>query len=389
MNSLLSFSQLHLKENGPGEYFIKDPIHKIIDFSNQKYWLYELVNTFEFQRLYKIKQLSLNWLNFPSSSHTRLVHSLGVYELCNRFISNFISRGDLSLEKDWKEINIALAYALLHDIGHGPFSHSLEKMIPDFNHEQMGLRLVKSQETKINAVLKKKALKDGLEESFYINEIEKIFNKKSEYKWIIDLVTSEVDIDRLDYLLRDSYHSGVAYGNSIDIDLFIKWSVVKEDENGNKKFSFLIKAKNHIEQFLSARQKMHSDLYLNDVIQTYEDLLKRIFIHVRNNLDEYKNNPEFFELSFFFENVETWDIRRFLKFNDENFMFFLEKFLNSGKDELKELGSCLFGFENNMGMKEYSNKYFFEKKKVKKYENVSMNLWDPETKSFVNTKIID
>lgn len=169
-----------------------------------------------------LKQIALSHWNFPGAFHTRFSHSLGVYELCNRFIKSFIDNGYLDREKNGKEINIALAAALLHDIGHGPLSHVLEFVVPNFEHEEMGIRIIMSRETKVNEILRNKAVEDGLDEEFYCREVSKVLKKNSEYLWVMNLISSDCDVDRLDYLVRDSMHSGVLYGSHIDVDLFIK-----------------------------------------------------------------------------------------------------------------------------------------------------------------------
>ncbi|AEG72415.1 HD/deoxyguanosinetriphosphate triphosphohydrolase domains protein [Mycoplasma haemofelis Ohio2] len=387
MSSLLDFSRLHLRENKAGSFFIKDPILKGINFSKSQFWLYEIVNTFEFQRLSKIKQLSLTVNNFPSSTHTRLTHSLGVYELCNRFIKHFINAGDLDPTKDQVAINIALASALLHDIGHGPLSHTLEKAFPNFHHERMSVKILNLEDTKINSLLRKKALSDGLEEWFYIREIEKVLNKTSEYKWIVDLIASSIDIDRLDFLVRDSYYSGVRYGNTIDVNLFIKWSVLRKDKEGSLRFLFLKKAKNMIGSFLLTRYHMYEELYRNKVSLIYEEILKRIFQTFKKHAEDLKDNFYFQKIKFFFNEESEWNVLEFLELSDEILLFMIDNILKADIPEFRELRALFSGFLNTKNVDEYLEIAPLGASSNVAGELIKVSLWDSKKEEIFNMTV--
>ncbi|AEW44958.1 HD/deoxyguanosinetriphosphate triphosphohydrolase domains protein [Mycoplasma haemocanis str. Illinois] len=387
MSSLLDFSRLHLRENKVGSFFIKDPILKGINFSINQFWLYEIVNTFEFQRLSQIKQLSLTVNNFPSSTHTRLTHSLGVYELCNRFTKHFINAGDLDPVKDKVAINIALASALLHDIGHGPLSHTLEKAFPHFHHEQMSVKILNSADTKINSLLRKKALSDGLHEWFYIREIEKVLNKTSEYKWIVDLISSSIDIDRLDFLVRDSYYSGVRYGNTIDVNLFIKWSLLRNDKEGKLRFLFLKKAKNMIGSFLLTRYHMYEELYKNKVSLIYEEILKRIFQAFKKHSKELRDNFYFRKIKFFFNSESEWNVLEFLELSDEILLFMIDNILKEGIPEFKELRALFSGFLNAKNVDEYLEIWPLDSNENVAGDLIKVNLWDSKKEEIFNMTV--
>lgn len=160
---------------------IKDPLYKniVILNSDKKY-----IETFEFQRLRNIKQLSFVDFVFPSANHTRFSHSIGAYNLMRKVLLNGYIKADSKTKT-----NLRLA-ALLHDIGHGPFSHLWEKVFPSFDHEKS-----------TQDILKK----------FGLDEVASIIDKKSEFS---SLITSTIDVDKLDYMARDSYFAGVSYGFS-------------------------------------------------------------------------------------------------------------------------------------------------------------------------------
>lgn len=391
MNKFLNFSKLHLFEEKPNSFFIKDAIHEEIDFSEDQFWLYELINTKELQRLFNLKQLSLTWWNFPSSTHTRFCHSIGVYELCNRFIKHFLLKGDLDVERDKFQINIALAYSLLHDIGHGPLSHAFERAIPGFHHEKMGCKIISSPETKVNYLLRKKALEDGLEDGFYVSELSKLFNKNSGYKWIEDLVSSDVDVDRLDFLVRDSYYSGVFYGKAINISFLIKWSTLKKNSSGERRLAFHIKAENQLEQFLFARKKMYSDLYCNRVTQVYESILGKIFEFIIKNIEKFKNLNSFRDIDFLFsKDWNDWTIEEFLGLYDWNFLNCLEQSLEMGPEESRKYSGYIFGNFNKLNMvsciEEMGISSFL--KIAKNSEKAKVRLWDPNSKTLIEKDII-
>ncbi|OAL10182.1 deoxyguanosinetriphosphate triphosphohydrolase [Candidatus Mycoplasma haematobovis] len=387
MNNLLNFSKIHLQESEPTEAFIKDPILKTINFSKEQFWLYEIVNTFEFQRLAKIKQLSLTINNFPSCTHTRLTHSLGVYELCNRFTQHFIASGDLDKNKDQIAINIALATSLLHDIGHGPLSHALERALPHFHHEKMAVLLLNSPETKINLLLRKKAKEDNLDEFFYIQEIEKVFNKTSEHKWIIDLISSDIDIDRLDFLIRDSYYSGVQYGSTVDVSLLIKWSLLRKDANGDLRFFFQLKAKYMIGNFLLTRYHMYEELYRNRASLVYEDLLCKTFSYIKENQEYFKNLEPFKKISFLFSELDNWNIMSFLSLTDELFLSLFNELTNMDFKMLKFFRALFLGFSNKEDISTYLSKNPLEKDTSLGGEKITISFWDTKQESIVESTI--
>ena len=127
--------------------FFVDPILKEISFDNENYWMINLVNTPEFRRLSRIKQLGCSDIIFTSASHTRLSHCLGAYEITRRFINQL----DLSIEHPY-ESKVLLCAALLHDLGHGPNSHAFEKYT-GINHEEYTKKIILDKTTNIHKIL--------------------------------------------------------------------------------------------------------------------------------------------------------------------------------------------------------------------------------------------
>ncbi len=178
---------------------LKDPIHGNIHFPDDEIGI---LDSKEFQRLRNIKQLGLSYLVYPSATHTRFEHSVGAYFLASKLAEN------IGFSKDDSQL-IRLS-ALLHDIGHGPFSHSSEHAIlTRFDSKY-------SHEKNTADILKKSAVADHLKKiGFSGTEIAKIaVEGKSKFS---DIISGEIDVDRMDYLVRDSYYTGAAYG-VIDLD---------------------------------------------------------------------------------------------------------------------------------------------------------------------------
>ncbi|MGN0177685.1 MAG: HD domain-containing protein [Methanobrevibacter sp.] len=166
--------------------FIRDSVYGDITLNEFEVKIMDMP---QFQRLRRIKQLGLISLIYPGATHTRFEHSIGTMNLGSKLAE------ELELEKD--EIELIRASALLHDIGHGPFSHVSEGVL-SVPHEEL---------TKF--VITKTSMRDLLEEKFDVNEIVDIVNGKGH---LGPIVSSELDVDRMDYLLRDSHNTGVAYG---------------------------------------------------------------------------------------------------------------------------------------------------------------------------------
>ena len=169
-----------------------DPIYGLITFPSEL--IYELIDHRFFQRLRRISQVGLSSLVYPGAVHTRFHHSMGVAHLCSELILNLRLKGvDISDE----EYEATCAAALLHDIGHGPFSHALEKKILPISHEEITLKMMHLLDAEFEGKLKLTI---------------QIFQNKYERPFLYQMLSSQLDVDRMDYLSRDSYYSGVVEG---------------------------------------------------------------------------------------------------------------------------------------------------------------------------------
>ncbi len=230
---------------------INDPVLGFINIPSD--FLYDLIQHPYFQRLSRIRQLGVASFVYPGTQHTRFLHSLGAMHLTMEAIAQLRSKGNNITEE---EENGVLAAILLHDIGHSPFSHSLENLLSkDIDHEKITLLLLQ----KINSELGGK-----------LNTAIAIFTDTYPKRYLHQLVSSQLDMDRLDYLIRDSFFSGVVEG-TIGAERIIKMLNVKDD-------NLVVEAKGiySIENFLIARRLMYWQVYLHKTTIAAEKMLINI-----------------------------------------------------------------------------------------------------------------
>lgn len=240
------------------EKVFKDPVHNYIHVQDLIIW--RLINTREFQRLRRIRQLGTTYLTFHGAEHSRFSHSLGVYEITRRIISQFERSG----YKDWipEERMLTLCAALLHDLGHGPFSHSIEEAF-EMNHEDWTCRII-LEDTGITEVLREVS-------PDFPQKVASVIAKTYEHEIVVNLVSSPLDADRMDYLLRDAYYTGVNYG-TIDIDRILR---VLRPFNGR----VVVKetGMHAVEDYLMSRYQMYWQVYFHPVTRSSEIVLRQIF----------------------------------------------------------------------------------------------------------------
>jgi hypothetical protein len=230
---------------------INDPVHGFITVPRGL--ILSLTQHPWFQRLRDIKQLGLTNLVYPGAVHTRLSHALGAMHLMNEAITSLESKGAVITPAEKES---AMAAILLHDIGHGPFSHALEgKIVRTHSHEEISLLLMKRLNEETGGKL---------------SESIEIFTGNHPKKFLHQLVSSQLDVDRLDYLRRDSFFSGVAEG-MIGLERIIKMMIVSNNE-------LVIEQKGiySIEKFLISRRLMYWQVYFHKTVIAAEQLLIEI-----------------------------------------------------------------------------------------------------------------
>jgi uncharacterized protein len=256
---------------------INDPVHGFIGISSGL--IFDLISHPFFQRLRRIKQLGITHLVYPGATHSRFQHSLGAMHLMETAIGVIRSKNhDVTAEEE----EAALAAILLHDVGHGPFSHTLESsIIPRFSHELMSCFLMDELNRQFNGRL-----------SLAI----RIFSDRYHKKFLHQLVTGQLDMDRLDYLKRDSFFTGVTEG-VIGSDRIIKMLNVLDDQ-------LVVEAKGiySIEKFLIARRLMYWQVYFHKTVVAAEKMLTMILKRAVELSRQGENLPATPSLRFFLEN---------------------------------------------------------------------------------------
>ncbi len=230
---------------------VNDPVYGFINIPYPI--LYDLMEHPYFQRLRRIKQLGLTNLVYPGANHTRFQHALGAMHLMEETIGGLRAKG---IEISEQETEAALIAILLHDIGHGPYSHALERtVVENVSHEMLSLLFMQEMNKEFGGKL---------------DTAIAIFRKKYPKKFLCQLVSGQLDMDRLDYLRRDSFFTGVTEG-IIGSDRIIKMLHVYRDE-------LVIEAKGiySIEKFLLARRLMYWQVYLHKTVIAADQLLLSI-----------------------------------------------------------------------------------------------------------------
>lgn len=264
---------------------INDPIYDTIYFNMRddlEGLVYDLIQTRPFQRLRRIKQLGLANLVFPSVTHDRFSHSLGVFHLARRWCRYATKYLNCKItDKDRQAFQLA---ALLHDIGHGPISHTFEALMRAlaknsrdkkdknyFKHEHYTVRLIKER-SEISELITKK-----LGNSTKNAVVDLISNSKK----LAVLLDGQLDIDRLDYLARDSHYAGVKYG-MVDIDRMMWCSILKKS-NRSYQIYFKDKSADSIRHYLACRYFMYKNVYMHSGIKSAELQLINIFKCARDS----------------------------------------------------------------------------------------------------------
>lgn len=227
---------------------INDPVFGFINIP--KGLLYDIVRHPLLQRLTRIKQVGLSSVVYPGAQHTRFQHSLGAFYLMSEAITQLKAKGQFIFDSEAEAVQAAI---LLHDIGHGPFSHVLEDtIVKGVSHEEISLMLMERMNKEMNGQL-----------SLAIQ----IFKDEYPKKFLHQLVSGQLDMDRLDYLRRDSFYTGVTEGN-IGSARIIKMLDVADDH-------LVIESKGiySIENFLTARRLMYWQVYLHKTSVAYERML--------------------------------------------------------------------------------------------------------------------
>ena len=258
------------------EKVFRDPVHNYIHVNNQV--IYDLINTKEFQRLRRIKQLGTSSYTFHGGEHSRFSHCLGVYEIARQITEIFEEK--YPEEWDSNESLLTMTAALLHDLGHGAYSHTFENLF-DTDHEAITQELIQNPDTEIHQVLLQVA-------PDFPKKVASVIDHTYPNKQVVQLISSQIDADRMDYLLRDSYFTGAFYGQ---FDLTRILRVIRPVENG---IAFQRNGMHAIEDYVLSRYQMYMQVYFHPATRAMEVLLQNLLKRAK---ELYPENKDFFALT--------------------------------------------------------------------------------------------
>jgi len=316
---------------------IIDPVHGDIGLSKLET---ELIDTPTFQRLRGIKQLGFAYTVYPSARHTRFEHSLGVMHIMTRVLESFRSKNKDAVPDDhFQKQRIA---ALLHDVGHYPYSHLMEKI--DWDSTQRYIKK-KSQDEKKEAapreekkeypkhdrlgeivITERKDIKEKLERNG-IDPNEIVALVRGQHQSIPNLLNASLDVDRLDYLVRDSLNTGLPYGK-VDLNYIVN-NLELADQN---EVVVRAKAKSSIEHMLMGRYFMFNTVYMHKTVFAFEEMVRRIVLALWEKGEIYKSGVEI-------EEMASADSEEFLAFHDGYLDQRIAKYADNKRDK-KLAGLC-------------------------------------------------
>ncbi len=283
---------------------INDPVYGFITINHPL--LFQIIGHRYFQRLRRINQMAMAMLVYPGAVHTRLLHSLGAYHLMCNAIHELCSKGaDITPEEE-----IATKAAiLLHDIGHGPFSHALENtLIPGVHHEELSLMIMHRMNDEFGGNLQMAI---------------DIFTDNYPKKFLHQLVSGQLDMDRMDYLTRDSFFTGVSEG-VIGYDRILKMLVIHNGE-------LMVEEKGiySIEKFLVARRLMYWQVYLHKTVLVAEKMLIKItersrFLYKSGDKSLTTGTPVDYFLTNFEGDMNNEALEKFCRLDDVDFVHCLK-----------------------------------------------------------------
>lgn len=283
---------------------MRDPIHEYIHVDYQIIW--DLINAREFQRLRRIHQMGSSYQVYHTAEHSRFAHSLGVYEIIRRMVDE-VKGLDAFLSEEEK-IQIMCA-GLLHDLGHGPFSHFFESILSP-NHEKLTAMIVLG-DSDVHRILVKysKELPE---------QIVSILNHSHPNKVLSRMISSQLDADRMDYLLRDAYFTGTSYG-TFDLERILRTLRIVDDRLVIKESGV-----HSVEDYIMARYHMYWQVYYHPTSRSIEAILYAFFNRMR---DLIVKNPTY---------LDAYPMFRFLKPNHE---------ITLKEHYQLDESSCFYGFQ--------------------------------------------
>jgi len=313
------------------ERIYRDPVHNIIRLrtdSDEGELMMRLIDTPEFQRLRRIKQLGLGLYTYQGAEHSRFTHSLGAFHLMTRVLDRLSESHEIKTED-----RVAVrAAALLHDIGHGSFSHVMEKVL-NFHHESWTVQVILSQDTVVGRLLR--SYSERLP-----TRIGAIIEGKFQPAALGQLVSSQLDVDRMDYLLRDSLMTGAKYG-IYDLEWIINALAIDEEAD---RIYVTARGIYAVEEYLQARYYMFRQVYFHRTLRSAEAVLRSILRRALQLLETEKE--VWYAGDTAFEKVlrrQPLSITEHLQIDDSDVLFHIKQWQRSTDGILRDLSNRFIG----------------------------------------------
>ncbi|MEP7267719.1 MAG: HD domain-containing protein [Saprospiraceae bacterium] len=326
---------------------INDPVYGFTTIPDE--FIFDLIQHPWFQRLRRIRQLGLTDYVYPGATHSRFQHALGALHLMTLAIESLRAKGVEISDSEAQGAEIAI---LLHDIGHSPFSHALEKKFIPWSHEKVSLAFM----NKLNTEFDGKLL-----------EAIKIFSNKHPKKFLHQLVSGQLDVDRMDYLNRDSFYSGVAEG-VIGYERIIKMLHVYDHR-------LVVEEKGiySIEKFLISRRIMYWQVYLHKTVLSAEKMLIHWFDELCTSDHLAQIFPKLKDLQSISGNEVEQRLINFAEIDDTDIFFALKQCKQSQNSKIRILSEGLLNrnlFKCQLSLKPFDNQYINKLKKGLHHPNL-------------------
>lgn len=356
----------------------RDPVYNLILFEKKPPFdvILRLIDCPEFQRLRRIKQLGFSYLTYPTAVHDRFSHCIGVAYLVGEIIDRLRGMADgvtfddpdgkVSLSRDEFKLLLQVA-GLLHDIGHGPFSHAFEKAT-GVDHQEMGVKIIQDERTEINKALQ--AINAPNLRGRIIRWVGEIIDGTFNVVWARDLISGQIDADRMDYLHRDAYMCGVPYARFDRQWLLNNMYLMQIPQE--KRTGLVLGAQKGIyalESFIVSRYHMYEQVYFHKTTRGMEQIVAGVFRRVKELLESSKT-IDFIDESFERVFREEFDLPDFLGLDDFNMLTQIKAWAGHGDPILSMLCQAIIDRKTFKMIKETKNSTLFSRRESRKLDKI-------------------
>jgi uncharacterized protein len=318
----------------------RDPLYDyiVIDLNKDK-WLLDLIDSREVQRLRYINHLGLSHFTYPGATHSRFSHSLGVLHLMQNCLDHLKKDYPKHVKKEEREA--LLAASLLHDIGHSPFSHATESFFG--NHEERAVKIITNEKSEVHTILKNV-------NTYLPNKVASLISKiprkglMQPPLWQKSLISSQLDMDRLDYLRRDSLHSGAEYGNFDLLRIIYTMQLEEKQIKGRQRELWNVwpdKSKYALEEYIFSRFYMYQGVYFHHTTKAFECLIRQILQRARDLSETKRDFVQSILPGIMISNEKETNLKDFITLTDHTLIAQIQVWTKSKDNILKDLSSRL------------------------------------------------